>query len=117
MVPPDRHPPRRPSPASGVHSPLNSPLSLAAYHRERFTGFPRADEMILATGEPVADALQHTRSGRLGGLFLIEVRRWRGGVAATVIDQGAPTNPHPCLWWNTAHGDGREQSVVSDCVP
>ena len=58
-------------------------------------GFARADDVILAVGELVANALQHTRSGTSGGLFVIEVRRWRGGVALTVIDQGGPTDPRP----------------------
>ncbi|MGI8330218.1 ATP-binding protein [Actinomadura scrupuli] len=56
-------------------------------------GSPRADDLILAAGELVANALQHTRSGCPGGLFVVEVRRWRGGVALTVIDQGGPNEP------------------------
>lgn len=58
-------------------------------------GFTRADDVVLAAAEMVANALQHTRSAAPGGLFLVEVRRWRGGVALTVIDQGGPNDPSP----------------------
>lgn len=52
-----------------------------------------ADDLTLAAGELVANALQHTRSGCPGGLFVVELRRWRGGAALTVIDQGGPKEP------------------------
>lgn len=58
-------------------------------------GFTRADDVVLVAGEMVANVLQHTRSGRPGGIFVIELRRWRGGVALTVIDQGGPSDPSP----------------------
>lgn len=56
-------------------------------------GYSRADDVVLASSEMVANALRHTRSGEAGGLFVVEVRRWRGGVALTVIDQGGPSEP------------------------
>ncbi|REE96323.1 ATP-binding protein [Thermomonospora umbrina] len=58
-------------------------------------GFSRADDAVQAAAELVANALQHTRSGGPGGLFVMEVRRWRGGAALTVIDQGGPRDPAP----------------------
>jgi len=56
-------------------------------------GSPRMDDVILAGSEMVSNALRHTRSGAPGGLFVLEVRRWRGGTALTVIDQGGPNEP------------------------
>ncbi|GAA0340750.1 hypothetical protein GCM10010151_32970 [Actinoallomurus spadix] len=43
--------------------------------------------------ELVANALCHTRSGLPGGAFIVEVRRWRTGVAVSVSDQGALREP------------------------
>ncbi|RAY15982.1 ATP-binding protein [Actinomadura craniellae] len=74
-------------------------------------GFARADDMVLAAGELVANVLQHTRSGLPGGLFVVEVRRWRGGAALTVIDQGGDGEPRsrpPC--------DGFDGSVDELCA-
>ncbi|TDD95471.1 ATP-binding protein [Actinomadura rubrisoli] len=59
------------------------------------SGFSRADDVVLAAGEMTANALQHTRSGLPGGLFVVEVRAWRGGVALSVTDQGGTREPCP----------------------
>ncbi|HEX2316895.1 MAG TPA: ATP-binding protein [Thermomonospora sp.] len=68
-------------------------------------GFPRVDDVVLAAAELVANALRHTRSGAPGGLFVLEVRRWRGGAALTVIDQGGPSDPVPGSLDRSADGD------------
>jgi len=57
------------------------------------TGCPLADNAVFVAAELVANALQHTRSALPGGLFLVEVRRWRGGVAVAVTDQGSTNEP------------------------
>jgi len=58
------------------------------------TGCPSADDAVQTVGELVANAICHTRSADPGGLFVVEVRRWRGGGAAvSVTDQGGPTEP------------------------
>lgn len=64
----------------------------------RFTGFlldewPLVDEVVFAAAELSANAVRHTRSGRPGGSFAVEVRRWRDGAAIAVTDQGAAGAP------------------------
>ncbi|GAB3677748.1 hypothetical protein GCM10027589_48000 [Actinocorallia lasiicapitis] len=56
-------------------------------------GFACVDDVLLAAAEMISNAVRHTRSGLPGGLFVVEVRRWRGGAALTVIDQGGPSEP------------------------
>lgn len=51
------------------------------------------DEVLLAADEFVANALRHTRSGRPGGSFIVEVGRRSGEVHIAVSDQGGPTDP------------------------
>jgi serine/threonine-protein kinase RsbW len=57
------------------------------------TGCAYADDAITAVGELVANALRHTRSALPGGLFTIEVRRWRSGMSVGVTDQGGASEP------------------------
>ncbi|MEV5706047.1 ATP-binding protein [Actinoallomurus sp. NPDC052274] len=56
-------------------------------------GCPLADDAVSVTGELVANALTHTHSAKPGGLFVVEVRRWRGGAAVAVTDQGGTSEP------------------------
>jgi serine/threonine-protein kinase RsbW len=57
-------------------------------------GCAPADDAVQAVAELGANAIQHTRSARPGGLLVVEIRRWRGGGAAvSVTDQGGPAEP------------------------
>ncbi|GAA4619456.1 hypothetical protein GCM10023195_87970 [Actinoallomurus liliacearum] len=55
-------------------------------------GRPRLDEVLLAAGELVANALRHTRSGR-GGSFTVDVYHAAGRTEISVTDQGGPDEP------------------------
>jgi hypothetical protein len=57
------------------------------------TGSPQADDAVHAVAEFTANAICHTRSAAPGGLLVVEVRRWRGGAAVSVTDQGGPGEP------------------------
>lgn len=57
------------------------------------TGHPALDDVISVVAEFIANALRHTRSGLPGGTFLVEVRRWGGGIAVAISDQGGPCEP------------------------
>lgn len=50
-----------------------------------------ADDAVQAVAELAGNAVIHTRSGRPGGLFTVEVRRWDDGLAVSVTDQGGPS--------------------------
>lgn len=55
---------------------------------------PHLHDIVNATGELVANALRHTRSGQPGGHLTIEIRRWPGHcVTLAVTDQGGPHVP------------------------
>ncbi|MCO5968907.1 ATP-binding protein [Actinoallomurus soli] len=53
---------------------------------------PRLDEILLAVGELVANALRHTRSGQ-GGSFTVDVYHAAGRTEISVTDQGGPAEP------------------------
>jgi anti-sigma regulatory factor (Ser/Thr protein kinase) len=53
---------------------------------------PRLDEVVLAVGELVANALRHTRSGQ-GGFFTVDVYHAAGRTEISVTDQGGPAEP------------------------
>lgn len=53
---------------------------------------PRLDEVLLAVGELVANALRHTKSGR-GGVFAVDVLHATDGTAVAVTDEGGPDEP------------------------
>ncbi|MCO5996251.1 ATP-binding protein [Actinoallomurus rhizosphaericola] len=53
---------------------------------------PRLDEVLLAVGELVANALRHTRSGQ-GGSFTVDVYHAAGRTEISVTDQGGPAEP------------------------
>jgi anti-sigma regulatory factor (Ser/Thr protein kinase) len=52
----------------------------------------RLDEVLLAVGELVANALRHTRSGH-GGSFTVDVYHAAGRTEISVTDQGGPAEP------------------------
>jgi serine/threonine-protein kinase RsbW len=54
---------------------------------------PRAEDVVQAAAELVANAVVHTRSGAPGGLYVVELRRWQGGTSLAVADQGGPAEP------------------------
>ncbi|ACY96816.1 MULTISPECIES: ATP-binding protein [Thermomonospora] len=56
-------------------------------------GFPALDDVLLVLDELAVNALRHTRSGRVGGRFVVEVRHNLIGVTVSVTDQGGPTDP------------------------
>jgi serine/threonine-protein kinase RsbW len=63
-----------------------------------FAGFlvadhARASDVRLVTSELATNTLRHTRSGLPGGLFLVDVRRSRRGLAVAVVDQGGLNKP------------------------
>lgn len=53
---------------------------------------PRLDEVLLAAGELVANALRHTKSGK-GGAFTVDLFHTGGRKCVSVADQGGPTEP------------------------
>lgn len=66
----------------------------------RFVGFLLADsphehDAVQGTAEMAANAICHTLSAAPGGQLVVEVRRWAGGAAISVTDQGGPTDPKP----------------------
>jgi hypothetical protein len=54
---------------------------------------PRVADILAVIAELFANAVCHSASGSPGGLVVLELRRWRRGVAVAVIDQGGPTEP------------------------
>ncbi|MFI0444536.1 ATP-binding protein [Actinomadura sp. 6N118] len=53
-------------------------------------GCPYLDDVLLAADELVVNAIRHTKSGRCGGSFTVEVMRGVNGVAVSVADEGGP---------------------------
>jgi anti-sigma regulatory factor (Ser/Thr protein kinase) len=53
---------------------------------------PHLDEVLLAVGELVANALRHTKSGQ-GGSFTVDVFHAGGRTAVAVADEGGPAEP------------------------
>lgn len=69
-----------------------------AHSARKFVAFllgdmPDLDDVVLVTGEFVANALRHTASARPGGQFLIEVRRRPDAATITLVDQGSAKRP------------------------
>ncbi|WP_289009991.1 ATP-binding protein [uncultured Thermomonospora sp.] len=56
-------------------------------------GFPVLDDVLLVLDELAVNALRHTRSGRPGGCFAVEIRHDLTSVTVSVTDQGGPTIP------------------------
>ncbi|WP_433151948.1 ATP-binding protein [Actinomadura nitritigenes] len=57
------------------------------------SGCPVLDDILLTVDELVVNALRHTRSGRPGGIFTVELAHWEGAVAVAVTDEGASSEP------------------------
>lgn len=57
------------------------------------SGCPVLDDILLTVDELVVNALRHTKSGRPGGTFTVEIASWGGSVAVAVTDEGAPCEP------------------------
>ncbi|WP_345438868.1 ATP-binding protein [Actinoallomurus vinaceus] len=53
---------------------------------------PRLDEVLLAVGELVANALRHSDSGR-DGAFTVDIRHAAGCTAVSVTDEGGRAEP------------------------
>ena len=53
---------------------------------------PRLDDVLLAAGELVANALRHTKSGQ-GGLFTVDLFHTDGRTTVSIADEGGPTAP------------------------
>jgi serine/threonine-protein kinase RsbW len=60
------------------------------------TDHPRAEDAVLCVSELAANAILHSRSGRPGGSFEIQVSQYPGGrLRVAVTDQGGPWAPDP----------------------
>lgn len=51
-------------------------------------GCPQVDEIVLVADELICNAIRHTRSGKAGGVYILDVRRRGDAVEIAVIDQG-----------------------------
>lgn len=69
----------------------------AARHwvRDMLDGHPALSDVTLVASELAANAIAHTASGRVGGVFLVTLQQVNGSVAVTVRDQGSPGSPSP----------------------
>src|ERR1700733_14450157 len=56
-------------------------------------GSPLCDDAVIVISELFTNALQHTDSGRPGGLVVVQLSRWRQGVRIAVTDQGSAQRP------------------------
>ncbi|MDL4820790.1 ATP-binding protein [Actinomadura opuntiae] len=56
-------------------------------------GCPVLDDILLTVDELVVNALRHTKSGRPGGAFTVEIAHWDGAVTVAVTDEGAACEP------------------------
>jgi anti-sigma regulatory factor (Ser/Thr protein kinase) len=74
-----------PGRADQAHEVRAFAATLMPYH-------PRLDEMLLAAGELVANALRHTKSGQ-GGTFTVDLFQSGERTALSVADDGGPTEP------------------------
>lgn len=50
-------------------------------------------DAVTVLSELFTNALEHTASGLLGGLIIVQVSRWRHGIRIAVTDQGSLTQP------------------------
>jgi serine/threonine-protein kinase RsbW len=88
----------------------------------RFVAFlledwPHADDAVQAVAELVGNALIHTRSGRPGGTFVVEVRWEPDRLAVSVTDQGGSledSGPHTKRHDDDLAENGRGLPIVAD---
>jgi serine/threonine-protein kinase RsbW len=64
-----------------------------AFAGHLLAGLPTLDDVLLVLNELVVNAVRHTRSGRDGGHFTVEVTQCPNTVAVSVADEGGPTSP------------------------
>ena len=64
-----------------------------AFAAHLLAGFPALDDVLLVLDELAVNAIQHTRSGRDGGRFTVDVSMDVAGVIVYVTDQGGPGEP------------------------
>ncbi len=86
--------------------------AVRAFTRSVLAGHPAVDDAVMVASELAANAVQHTASGRHGGLFIVHLARISATHAAVLVtDQGAAGEPRI----RTADGDaeaGRGLAVV-----
>lgn len=56
-------------------------------------GSPLRDDCVVVVSELFTNAVRHTRSGRPGGLVVVQLSRWLLGVRIAVTDQGSALQP------------------------
>jgi anti-sigma regulatory factor (Ser/Thr protein kinase) len=77
----------------------------------RLAGCPMTDQVILMTDELCANAISHTRSGRVGGQFSVRVTVVTGeSVTVQVADQGGTALP--CVRPPGVDCDGRGLAII-----
>ncbi|MEV5751269.1 ATP-binding protein [Actinoallomurus sp. NPDC052308] len=75
------------------------------------------DDAVQAVAELAGNALIHTRSGRPGGTFVVEVRHGDGCLAVSVTDQGGSledSGPHRKRHDDDLAENGRGLPIVAD---
>jgi serine/threonine-protein kinase RsbW len=104
MCPQDRHAPGRHSHAERAVLPLPSwarafrgtPRQASAARRfvaSLLDRSPFCEDAVVVVSELFANAVQHTDSGKPGGLVIVQVSRWLLGVRVAVTDQGSGKRP------------------------
>lgn len=76
-----------------------------------------AEDAVQAVAELAGNALIHTRSGRPGGTFVVEVRRGADNLAVSVTDQGGSledSGPHTKQHEDDLAENGRGLPIVAD---
>lgn len=56
-------------------------------------GFPALDDILLVLDELAVNAIRHSRSGRDGGWFAVDISMDVAGVIVYVTDEGGPGEP------------------------
>ncbi|GAA2137519.1 ATP-binding protein [Actinomadura napierensis] len=64
-----------------------------AFAAHLLADFPGLDDVLLVLDELAVNAVRHTRSGRAGGRFAVEISMDVAGVIVYVADQGGPGEP------------------------
>ncbi|GAA4626479.1 hypothetical protein GCM10023196_034900 [Actinoallomurus vinaceus] len=118
-----------------LHETMSTATTALMYWRRTFPGRPdqarlvrrfvafllddcrHADDAVQVVAELAGNALIHTRSGRPGGTFVVEVRRWEDGLAVSVTDQGGSledSGPHRRPQDDDLAENGRGLPIVAD---
>ncbi|QFG25221.1 ATP-binding protein [Actinomadura sp. WMMB 499] len=67
--------------------------SVRAFAAHLLADFPALDDVLLVVDELAVNAIRHTRSGRCGGRFAVEICMDLAGVIVYVADEGGPGEP------------------------